>query len=146
MFGLPIRSVMESRKLVVASPETSVRDAGRLMKEARVGAVLVVREGELVGIFTERDAVYRVMAVDRDPAATRLDEVMTPRPKTLSPDEPFGHALLLMNENGFRHVPVVEAGRPVGVVSARNALDPDLEEFAAEARRREHIRRHAEHP
>jgi len=105
-----------------------------------------VREGELVGIFTERDAVYRVMAVDRDPAATRLDEVMTPRPKTLSPDEPFGHALLLMNENGFRHVPVVEAGRPVGVVSARNALDPDLEEFAAEARRREHIRRHAEHP
>jgi signal-transduction protein with cAMP-binding, CBS, and nucleotidyltransferase domain len=47
-----------------------------------------------------------------------------------------------MNENGFRHVPVVEAGRPIGVVSARNALDPDLEEFAAEARRREHLRRY----
>jgi CBS domain-containing protein len=68
-------------------------------------------------------------------------DVMTRGPKTLSPDEPFGHALLLMNENGFRHVPVVEAGRPIGVVSARNALDPDLEEFAAEARRREHLRR-----
>jgi CBS domain-containing protein len=69
---------------------------------------------------------------------------MTPRPKTLSPDEPFGHALLLMNEHGFRHVPVVEGGSLVGVVSARNALDPELEEFAAEARRREHLLRQAQ--
>ena len=141
MFGLPIRSVMEARKLVVAAPEASVREAGQLMKSARVGAVLVVKDGQLVGIFTERDVVYRVLAMDRDPGSTRLADVMTPGPKTLSPDETFGHALLLMNENGFRHVPVVEAGRPIGVVSARNALDPDLEEFAAEARRREHIRR-----
>lgn len=144
MFGLSIRDVMESRKLVVAAPDASVREAARLMKEARVGAVLVVSDGQLVGIFTERDAVNRVMAMDRDPRTTRLDEVMTPRPKTLSPDEPFGRALLLMNEHGFRHVPVVEAGRPVGVVSARNALDPELEEFAAEARRREHLRRQAQ--
>jgi CBS domain-containing protein len=144
MFGLSIRSVMESRKLVVAAPEASVREAARLMKDARVGAVLVVADGRLVGIFTERDAVDRVMAMDRDPRATRLDEVMTPRPKTLSPDEPFGHALLLMNEHGFRHVPVVEGGSLVGVVSARNALDPELEEFAAEARRREHLLRQAQ--
>jgi CBS domain-containing protein len=144
MFGLSIRSVMDARKLVVALPETSVREAGRLMKKAKVGAVLVVRAGELVGIFTERDAVYRVVAMDRDPRTTRLDEVMTPDPKTLSPEESFGRALLLMQENGFRHVPVIEAGHPVGVVSARNALDPDLEEFAAEAKRREHIHRRAE--
>jgi len=81
--------------------------------------------------------------VDRDPRATRLGEVMTPQPKTLAPEESFGRALLLMHENGFRHVPVVEAGRPVGVVSARHALDPELEEFASEARRREHLRRRA---
>jgi CBS domain-containing protein len=132
---------MESRKLVVAPPEASARQAVQMMKQAAVGAVLVVKDGALVGIFTERDAVYRVMAEDRDARATRLEEVMTPQPKTLSPDEPFGHALLLMNQHGFRHVPVVEAGRPVGVVSARNALDPELEEFAAEARRREHLAR-----
>jgi CBS domain-containing protein len=143
MFGLPIRSVMEPRKLVVASPQTSVREAARLMVEAQVGAVLVVSEGRLVGIFTERDVVYRVMAADLDPRITRLADVMTPRPKTLAPDESFGRALLVMHENGFRHVPVVEAGRPVGVVSARHALDPELEEFAAEARRREHLRRRA---
>lgn len=143
MFGLPIRSVMDPRKLVVASPEASVWEAARLMIDARVGAVLVVKEELLIGIFTERDAVYRVVAAERDPRATRLAEVMTPQPKTLPPDASFGHALVLMHENGFRHVPVVEGGRPVGVVSARHALDPELEEFAAEARRREHLRRRA---
>jgi CBS domain-containing protein len=141
MFGLPIRSVMEPRKLVVAPPQASVWEAARLMMDAQVGAVLVVSEGRLVGIFTERDAVYRVMAAQRDPRATPLAEVMTPRPKTLAPEASFGRALLLMHEKGFRHVPVVEAGRLVGVVSARHALDPELEEFAAEARRREHLRR-----
>ena len=141
MWGVPIRSVMEPRKLVLAPPETSVSEAGRLMKNANVGAVLVVQQGRLVGIFTERDAVYRVMALDRDPQATRLAEVMTREPKTVAPDDAFGAALLLMHEHGFRHAPVIEAGRPVGVVSARSALDPELEEFAAEAKRREHLRR-----
>jgi len=141
MFGLPIRSVMEPRKLMVASPQASVWEASRLMRDARVGAVLIVSEGRLVGIFTERDAVYRVVAAERDPRATRLAEVMTPQPQTLPPEASFGHALVLMHENGFRHVPVVDGGRLVGVVSARHALDPELEEFAAEARRREHLRR-----
>jgi CBS domain-containing protein len=141
MLELPIRRVIEPRRLVVAPPEASVSDAVQLMRQGKVGAVLVVREGRLVGIFTERDAVYRVMAADRDPRATRLAEVMTPDPKTVSPDDTFGYALLLMHDNGFRHAPVVEDGRPVGVVSARNALDPELEEFAVEAARRKHIRR-----
>ena len=87
MFGLPIRSVMEPRKLVLASPQASVREAARLMMDSRVGAVLVVSEGRLVGIFTERDIVYRVTAADRDPRTTRLGEVMTPQPKTLAPEE-----------------------------------------------------------
>ena len=143
MFGLPVASVVERRKLVVATPEASVSDTARLMRKRKVSAVLVVREGRLVGIFTERDAVYRVMAMNRDPRLTRIGEVMTPDPKTVAPDDSFGYALLLMHENGFRHAPIVEDGRPVGVVSARHALDPDLAEFAAEAQRRKHIRRRA---
>jgi CBS domain-containing protein len=143
MLELSIRGVIEPRKLVVAAPGASVSKAAQLMKNGEVGAVLVVQEGRLVGIFTERDAVYRVMAAGRDPHTTKLAEVMTPDPKTVTPDETFGYALLLMHENGFRHAPVVEDGRPVGVVSARNALDPDLEEFAVEAERRRHIRRRA---
>ena len=140
MFSLPIGSLIEPRKLVVASLDTTVSVAAALMQEGRVGAVLVVEEGRLVGIFTERDAVYRVMAAGRDPSTTLLKDVMTADPLTVAPEETFGYALLLMHEKGFRHAPVVVDGRPIGVVSARHALDPDLEEFAAEAERRKHIR------
>ena len=143
MLSLPIGSLIEPRKLVVASPDTKVSDAAALMQEGKVGAVLVVEDGRLAGIFTERDAVYRVMAAGRDPLTTLLKDVMTPDPLTVAPEETFGYALLLMHEKGFRHAPVVVDGRPIGVVSARHALDPDLEEFAAEAERRRHIRRRA---
>ena len=143
MLGLPIKNVLEPRKLVVAAPHTTAAEAARLMKKGKVGAVLVVEEERLVGIFTERDALFRVIAEGRDPQSTLLRDVMTPDPTTVSLDETFGYALLLMHEKGFRHTPVVENGRPVGVVSARHALDPELEEFAAEAARRQHIRRRA---
>ena len=143
MFSLPIRSVLEPRKLVVAAPRSTVASAAALMRQEKVGAVLVVEDDRLVGIFTERDAVYRVLALNRDPALTWLSDVMTPDPKTVEPEESFGYALLLMHENGFRHVPVIEHGRPIGVVSARHALDPDLEEFVVEAERRKAIRRKA---
>ena len=141
MLSLPIGSLIEPRKLVVASLDTTVSVAAALMQEGKVGAVLVVEGERLAGIFTERDAVYRVMAAGRDPRTTLLHEVMTPDPLTVAPEESFGYALLLMHEKGFRHAPVVVGGRPIGVVSARHALDPDLEEFAAEAERRKHIRR-----
>ena len=143
MLSLPIGSLLEPRRLVTASPAASASDAAALMKEGNVGAVLVVEDGRLVGIFTERDAVYRVMAAGRDPRRTPLAEVMTRDPVTVAPEESFGWALLLMHERGFRHAPVVADGRPIGVVSARHALDPDLEEFAAEAARRKAIRRRA---
>jgi CBS domain-containing protein len=143
MFGLPIGSVMERKKVLMAPPETSVAAAARLMAKKKVSAVLVVQDGRLVGIFTERDAVYRVIAKGRDPSSTTLADVMTPDPNTVTPKESFGYAMLLMHEHGFRHAPVIENDRPVGIVSARNALDPELEEFEAEARRRKCIRRHA---
>jgi CBS domain-containing protein len=130
---------MEQRKLLVAPPETTVLQASQMMAKKRVGAVLVVEQERLTGIFTERDAVFRVIARKLDPATTVLSAVMTPEPKTITPDKSFGYAMLLMHENQCRHLPVVENGKPVGVVSSRNALDPDLEEFVAEERRRKHI-------
>ena len=144
MLGAPVRSLLESRKLVAAAPQASVGHAARLMTQHKVGAVLVVSaDGKLAGIFTERDALFRVMAPGLDPEKTELRSVMTSDPVSVEPDETLGYALLLMYEHGFRHVPVVENGRPVGVVSARYALDPDLEEFTAEAERRRGIRRRA---
>ena len=135
----PVRSIIEDQKPVTASAEITVAAAARLMKEHRIGAVLVVRDGRLAGIFTERDALFRVIAEGRDPASTRVGEVMTANPRTIAPDRPFGHALHLMYEGGFRHVPVVDGGRPLGVVSARDALGPDLQQFIADLDKRTHI-------
>lgn len=139
MFNQRIRSVMEPHKLLIAPPETSVSKAAELMAKRNVGAVMVVENEHLIGIFTERDAVFRVIARGLDSRTTHLSEVMTADPKTIEPDKTFGYALLMMYENGFRHVPVIEHGKPIGIVSSRNALDPDLEEFVSEAQRRKHI-------
>lgn len=139
VFTQSVRNIMEQRKLLTAPPHTTVLEAATLMAKKHVGAVLVVEDEKLVGIFTERDAVFRVIARKLDPATTPLAGVMTRDPKTISPDKTFGYAMLLMHENHFRHLPVVENGKPVGIVSSRNALDPELEEFVAEERRRKHL-------
>jgi CBS domain-containing protein len=143
MLNEPVRNVMERKRLVLAPPDTSVAAAAKLMAANKVGAVMVVEGKRLIGIFTERDVVFRVIAEQRDAETTRLAEVMTPGPVTVAPRESFGYALILMHENGFRHVPVVQDGEPVGMVSARIALDPELEEFESEAQRRKAIRRDA---
>ena len=143
MLSEPVRNVMEPHRLLVAAPDTNVSTAAKMMAKHRVGAVMVLDGTRLVGIFTERDAVFRVIAQGRDVHATRLADVMTKSPVSVAPSETFGYALLLMHENGFRHVPVVVNGEPIGIVSARSALDPDLEEFESEARRRKAIRRGA---
>ena len=140
MFNLLVKDLMKPAKAVTLSPEATVSKAAELMARHSTGAVMVVEGERLTGIFTERDALVRVVAGGLDPRATRLAEVMTAEPKTVGPGTSYGYALVIMQENGFRHVPVVENGKPVGIVSARNAMDPDLEEFAAEANRREHIR------
>ncbi len=139
MFNLPIRTVMKQQNYLTAPPETTVSEAAELMVSKNVGAVMVIEQERLVGIFTERDAVFRVIAKGRDARSTRLAEVMTLAPQTVDPAKPFGLALLMMHEHGFRHVPVVVDGKPIGIVSARHALDPDLEEFVSEAQRRKYI-------
>jgi signal-transduction protein with cAMP-binding, CBS, and nucleotidyltransferase domain len=136
----PISSVIAKQKILTATAEITVTDAARLMKKKSVGAVMVVKDnGRLAGIFTERDAVFRVLAEGRDPKTTRLSDVMTPQPQTITAEKPFGHALLMMYESGFRHVPVVEDGKPVGMVSARDVLGPELQEFESELQRRTRI-------
>jgi CBS domain-containing protein len=133
---------MQRRKVLKAPPETTVSKAAKLMAAKNVGAMMVVEDGHLVGIFTERDVVFRVVARGLDARTTAVSEVMSPAPHTVHPDKPFGYALLVMHENGFRHLPVVEDGKPIGIVSARSAMDPELEEFTSEAQRRRHYRMH----
>jgi CBS domain-containing protein len=140
MFDLLIRDVMERENSLALSPDTTVIAAAELMAERKLGAAMIVERERLVGIFTERDALFRVVARGLDTRTTKLAAVMTAEPRTVGPESTYGYALLMMQENGFRHAPVVENGKPIGIVTSRNAMDPDLEEFVAEANRREHIR------
>ena len=127
-----LRSIVAAQPPAVAEKTLTVLEAAILMKEKGKGALLVVEASRLSGIFTERDALFRVIAAGRDPATTLLADVMTPQPQTIHPDEPFVKALRVMHKRGFRHLPVVEHGRPLGVVSARDALDDDLYDLRVE--------------
>ena len=110
--------IVRHQKPVILSQDTTVKHACCSMRDARVGAVLVTdKGGNLVGIFTGRDAVARVSAAGRDSATTRLRDVMTREPHTMAPSKTAIDALRLMQERGFRHVPVVDNGRLLGVVS-----------------------------
>ena len=126
-----IRDIIKRGRLVTASEATTVSEAARLMTEARVGAILVLNKDGLAGIFTERDALTRVLAAGLDPAATPLGRVMTRDPDTITPNRPFGEALIMMYDHGYRHVPVVEDDQPVGIVSMRDTAPPNLEELEA---------------
>lgn len=116
---------------LVLKHSTSVMEACRLMSERRAGSVAVVDETDrLVGIFTGRDAVGRVLARGRDAASTHLADVMTPDPQKLSPQQSAIDALRLMWDGGFRHLPMVKQGKVVGVVSRGdfNGLEFDTHE------------------
>lgn len=122
-----IGNIIAGRGVITSTPETSVRAACRLMAEKRIGALLVVEKGRIAGIFTERDALNKVLATSLDPDATLLQQVMVRDPQTIRADKPLAHALYMMAEGGFRHVPVVDdQGLPVGMVSARDALGQDV--------------------
>ena len=113
-----IREVM-STALVVVSPHASVAEAATVMGTNQVGAALVMDEERLTGIFTERD-ILQALASDFDAARHRVLQWMTRDPLTLGPDADTDVALDLMLERGFRHLPVVDDGRVIGVVSIRD--------------------------
>ena len=99
-------------------PTASVQEAARRMRQRNVGAVLVAEaDARLVGIFTGRDAVARVVAEGKDPARTTLAEVMSHNPETMTPRHNAIEALRLMQDARCRHLPIVHEGRIVGIVS-----------------------------
>lgn len=125
-----LSDILVGRSLVTASKEMTVRAASKLMVEKKIGALLVVENGRIAGIFTERDALNKVLAVSLDPDTTALSQVMVADPQTIRADKPLAYALYMMAEGGFRHVPVVDGnGAPLGMVSARDALGQDIVEL-----------------
>lgn len=118
-----------TQSLATASANMTVRDAAQAMTQRRIGAVMVIDGPRLVGIFTERDLLSKVVALKRDPDTVRLAEVMTRDPDTIGPDETAFAALDMMRKRGYRHLPVMDAGRLVGMVSVRDLYATALGEL-----------------
>ena len=115
-----IAEVIGNQRLLTLPRTASVRDAARAMRERHVGSVLIAAADRLEGIFTERDMVFRVVAEGRDPDATALADVMTADPDVLPPQASALDALRRMQDGGYRHLPIVDRGRLVGIVSRRD--------------------------
>lgn len=106
--------------LATVTPKVTVAEVSELMATRRIGAILVVEKGKLAGIFTERDALVRVIAKGVDPKTTTVAEVMTRNPDTILPTESVQTALDLMAARGYRHLPVIDEGKLYGIISIRD--------------------------
>lgn len=115
-----LADLMREAKFLCLAPELPVAEASKVMLERRVGAVLVI-EGDdparLVGIMTERDINFRLVATGRDPATTTVADIMTRRPRSMSPETPVTEALKFMARSGYRHLPIKVDDKVVGIVS-----------------------------
>ena len=135
-----ISDIIAGRPLVSGTTEMTVRAACRVMAEKKIGALLIVENSRIAGIFTERDALNKVLAGGLDPDATQVSQVMVRDPQTIRADKPLAYALQFMADGGFRHVPVVDAdGSPLGMVSARDALGQDMVQLERDLEFREHL-------
>ena len=132
--------IIQNRHFLTTTTEKTVFAVAAHMRDNQEDVVLVVApdDGRLLGICTERDLTYKVLAAGLDAKSTPVGQVMTSNPQTIGPDRLFGHALHLMYEGGFRHLPVVLAdGRPIGVLSSRDALGLEAFHFYKELDQRE---------
>jgi CBS domain-containing protein len=116
----PVRDCIKRDAALVGSAQDSVQEAARRMSEGCCSSILVCDGDRLQGIFTERDLLVRVVAAGLDPASTSLEKVMTRNPDTIEASAPVIEAIRRMDELNFRHMPVLEHGRIVGVVSWRD--------------------------
>lgn len=120
MTDVCVASLIRGRQVVVQPPSATIRQAVMVMAENDIGAVPVVQGRHLIGIFTERDVLTRVIAAGRDVDQTRVEEVMTRRPETVTADCPLLEALDVMIEGKIRHLPVMADGIVVSLVSLRD--------------------------
>jgi CBS domain-containing protein len=130
-----LRDLVKDRKLYSVEGTRTVLDAARFMMEHNIGALPVMRNGQLAGILSERDIMNRVVAVGRTPGTTAVAEVMTANPRAVSADESVEECLFIMKEFGFRHLPIVDGNELKGLVSLRDILMHQAAEMDRQARK-----------
>jgi CBS domain-containing protein len=121
-----IVDLVKAREVYSVEPDRSVLETAKYMADRNIGAVAVVSGGDLVGIFSERDLMKRVVAAGRDPSKTTVREVMTADPLVVSPQELIADCMRMMKENSFRHLPICEERKVKGLLSLRDLLLHDL--------------------
>ncbi len=130
-----LRDLVKDRKVYSVEAARTVLEAARYMMEHNIGAVPVLRNGELTGILSERDIMNRVVAVGRTPGTTAVSEVMTANPRSVPADETIEECLFIMREFGFRHLPIVDGKDLKGLVSLRDVLMDHAAELERQARK-----------
>jgi CBS domain-containing protein len=129
-----VHDLISAQQTHRADASQTVLEVAQAMVERNIGAVPILRDGLLVGIFSERDLMRRVVAEGRDSRTTRVEQVMTEDPLTVCPAESLETCMLLMRRHGFRHLLVCEGKELRGIVSLRDILLHDLNEKDHEVR------------
>ncbi len=122
-----IGELIQGRELYSVSPDATVLEATRLMSEKGIGAVLIVEEGKLRGIFSERDLMTRVIAPNLNPADVKVRDVMTENLVVASPGDTYQDCLQKMKQARIRHLPIVDGNRVIGMLSVRDLINYELE-------------------
>jgi CBS domain-containing protein len=130
-----LRDLVKDRKVYSVEASRTVLEAARFMMEHNIGALPVLRDGELAGILSERDIMNRVVAVGRTPGTTHVSEVMTANPRAVAPEESIEECLFIMREFGFRHLPIVDGRELKGLVSLRDVLMHQAAEMERQSRK-----------
>lgn len=124
------RQLLDSKnnEIFSVSPETMVIEAIRMMNDCKIGALPVLQRGRLAGILSERDYTRKVILKNRSSSETRVSEIMTAEVKTVSPASTAAECLAIMSEHHIRHLPVVDNGEPVGMLSVMDVVKNILSE------------------
>jgi CBS domain-containing protein len=123
-----ISQLIKGHELYWVDADQKIMDVVQAMVQRNIGAVPVVREGKLVGIFSERDLMRRVFVEQRDPRQTAVGEVMTKDPFVVPPNTSLDECMLIMKTHGFRHLPICEGDRLQGLISLRDILLYEVDE------------------
>lgn len=129
-----IRHLLKDRETYTVESQQSVLDVAKFMVERNIGAVPVLEGGKLVGIFSERDIMKRVLAEGKDPKKAKVGDVMTRNPLVVTADESVDNCMVLMKQHGFRHLPILDGTRLAGLLSLRDLLLHEVDEKDGEVK------------